>query len=106
MNSRLLCVLAGSVLLAGCGSHSASGSHPTAVPVHSAATQTHSTAVPQPTAPQISSSSTAKDPYKAGTADFQAQNYPAAAKAFQTAIKHHDNVAASYAGLGATDLRL
>jgi tetratricopeptide (TPR) repeat protein len=112
MNPRLLCVLAGSVLLAGCGATAASSPHPTSVPATPASPSTSAanptaTAPAAPTSPtQISSNTDPKNAYKAGITELQGHNYAAAAKHFQQAITAHHHVADAYAGLGNADLRL
>jgi tetratricopeptide (TPR) repeat protein len=101
MNSRLLCVLTGSILLAGCGTTTATTQHPSPVPATATAIPAATTA-----ATQISSVSEPKDPYKAGVVEYKGHNYAVAAKRFQQAINAHRNVAAAYAGLGNAELRL
>ncbi len=125
MNSRLLCVLAGSVLLAGCGTPTAANSHSTPVPAtatpltapptsgpasptHVSATQASATQVPatQVSATQISVNNDPQNPYTAGMKELRGHNFSAAARHFQQAINKHQNTAGAYAGLGNADLRL
>jgi tetratricopeptide (TPR) repeat protein len=109
MNSRLFCVLAGSVLLAGCGTTTSAVSHSTSVPATSAAPSAQATstapAAPTAAATQISSVDP-KNPYKAGMSDLKGRNYASAARHFQQAISRSENTANAYAGLGNADLRL
>lgn len=110
MNSRLLCVLTGSVLLAGCGTSTATQPHPTAVPASVTTLPAGATATPPPVptaaATEISSNTDLKDPYRTGVNDLKGRNYQAAAQHFRQAISHHNNTAAAYAGLGNADLRM
>lgn len=102
MRPRALCLLAGTIALAGCGSNVAAGPTATTQPGN----PTTTTAVsggPTPTSKgtQIAVSS---DPYKAGQVDIRAHDYAGAAVQFQRAIDQHHNVAPAYAGLGTAEL--
>jgi tetratricopeptide (TPR) repeat protein len=113
MNPRLLCVLTGGVLLAGCGTTTATP-HSTAVPATATPLTVPASAGPAaPTqaaatqaATQVSIRTDPKNAYKAGLSDLRHQNFAAAAQHFRQAIKNHQNTAGAYAGLGNADLRL
>lgn len=112
MNSRLLCVVAGGVLLAGCGASNAASSHRT--PTAAATSQPTAASLPPTTAPsvrptsppQISSSSDPGSAYKTARSELRAHNFSAAARHFKQAVKKGKNRADAYAGLGNADLRL
>lgn len=119
MKLRALFVLGGTLTLCGCSnsaSPQAKTATPTSRPVAVRSTPAPAvTATPSPTGRPATpgkkpAKSKGKNPHGSafdeGSRLLQARNYPAAQKQFELSVQRHQNVAESYAGIGAAAIRI
>lgn len=106
MNLRALCLLAGTMTLAGCGSQSAKNTNPTAPPSTGGPATSTSATDPTVAPTEVGTAVAIGDAYAAGMSDLRRRDFQGSITQFTRAISSRHHLAQAYAGRGTAEFSL